>query len=116
VDDDNSLLDSIVTLDEAGISSMIPKQKDKHGMALTKLSKTQNILIPNVKKQSDVGHILRQSQNPTQRICYARSNNEYEISCGSTVFFFFFQRISWPSPVPGKSSSYMTVRDFTLLY
>jgi hypothetical protein len=58
-----------------GVSSMIPKQKTKHGMAITKLSKTKES-ISKVKKQSDVGHILRQSGNHSKRICFARSDGE----------------------------------------
>jgi hypothetical protein len=32
------------------VSSMIPKQKTEHGMVFAKLSKTQKILISEVKK------------------------------------------------------------------
>jgi hypothetical protein len=38
-----------------------------HGMVLSKLSKIQKVLISEVKKQSDVGHILQQSGNHSQR-------------------------------------------------
>jgi hypothetical protein len=38
-----------------------------HEMALIKLSKTQKVLISKVKKQSDVGHILQQSGNHSER-------------------------------------------------
>jgi hypothetical protein len=38
-----------------------------HGTAFTKVSKTQKVLILKVKKQSDVGHMLQQSGNHSQR-------------------------------------------------
>jgi hypothetical protein len=61
VDDDHSLLDSIVTGDETLCLWYDPLNKiTKHGMLLAKLSKkcTHTKSFSKVKKQSDVGHIL----------------------------------------------------------
>jgi hypothetical protein len=51
VDGDNSLLDSTV---ETWFSSMIPKQRTKHGMVLAKLSNIQKVFISEVQQQSNV--------------------------------------------------------------
>jgi hypothetical protein len=66
---------------------MIPKQNTEHGMVFARLSKTQKIPISKVKKQSDVGHNLRQLGNHSQRICFTRSVGEQGILCGSIVSF-----------------------------
>jgi hypothetical protein len=43
VDDNRSLLDSVVTGNETGVSNMVPNKKTKNEMALDKLPKTQKI-------------------------------------------------------------------------
>jgi hypothetical protein len=58
------------------VSSMIPKPKDKAWNGTHQALQDTTISISKVKKQSDVGHILRQSGYHSQRICSTRSDGE----------------------------------------
>jgi hypothetical protein len=59
-----------------GVSSMIPKQKDKASNGAHQALQKTITLISKAKKQSGDGHILQQSGNHSQRICSTRSDGE----------------------------------------
>jgi hypothetical protein len=59
-----------------GVSSIIPEQQDKAWHSVRQTLKAQNNSISKVEYQNDVGHILRQSGNHSQRICSVRSQGE----------------------------------------
>jgi hypothetical protein len=106
VDEDHSLLDSIVMGDlmRSGVPIRSPNKKTKHGMGFAKLSKTQTILTSKVKKQTDVGHILQQSGNHSCRMCSTRSDSEEGILHGSIVSFGS-ENSSRKTSVSGRGSS-----------
>jgi hypothetical protein len=71
VDDDRSLLDSIVTGDKTWRFQFDPQTKIQ-----SMEWRSPSSSVSKVKKQSDVGHILRQSGNHSERICSARPGCE----------------------------------------
>jgi hypothetical protein len=76
VDDDRSLLDSVVMGDETWCFQYDPQTKRQSMEWHSLSSPRQKISVSKVKKQSDVGHILRQLGYHSQIICSTRSDGE----------------------------------------
>jgi hypothetical protein len=72
VDDNHSLLDSVVKGNETWCFPYDPKTRNKAWNGACQALQDTKFYISKVKKQSDVDHILRQSGNRSERICSTR--------------------------------------------